>query len=147
MPRALYGISVLGATAVLAVAGNSSAASSGGTTHNRINECADAGNGYTFCQDLRAHTHSATTPSGDQHVTYKDNFTTTLTGPGGYRETAKGYSHSVVLLKQGEFQISHLLDRREFRYPELTCTVTIKFHFANGDVQVNIDEQECTPTA
>ena len=56
MRRALCRTIVLGVTAALAVAGTGSAASSGGTTHNVINECADAGNGYTICSDLRAHT-------------------------------------------------------------------------------------------
>jgi hypothetical protein len=145
MRRALCRTIILGVTAALAVAGSVSAAPGNGATITKYNDCYSY-DGYTSCFDYRYVSKFTLTPSGNSLYVTNGSYSSTTTGPGGYEYSSTDKYHSTYLIRKGETQVSHYSDRYETVYAGVTCSYRFKYHYANGELRVSVNDYECTPT-
>jgi hypothetical protein len=146
MRRALCRTIVLGVTAALAVAGSVSATPGNGATVTKFSDCY-SDSGYTTCYDYRYVTNYTLTPSGNSHYVTNGDSSSTTTGPGGYEYSSTDKYHSTYLISKGETQVDHYSDRYQTVYAGVTCSYRYKFHYANGEVQISVNDYKCVPTS
>ena len=146
MSRALCRTVVLAVTGALVVVATVSAAPGNGATVTKFNDCYSY-SGYTTCYDYRYVSNYTSTPSGNSHYVTNGDSSSTTTGPGGYQYSSTDKFHSTYLIRKGETQVDHYSDRYETVYAGVTCSFRYKFHYANGEVQISVNDYTCAPTS
>ena len=59
--------------------------------------------------------------------------------------SSEGFYHDQTLFKNGEVQLFRYQNRRDVEITGFTCTSTVRYHYANGEVQPGENSYECTP--
>ena len=145
MRRALSAISVA-VIAALALAGTVSAAPGNGATVQKFGDCYSY-SGYTTCYDYRYVFNYTQTPSGNYQYVTNGASRSTTTGPGGYQYSSTGTFHDIFLVRETQTQLYHYSDRYQDTYGGVTCSYRYKYHYANGEVRISVNDYQCTPSS
>jgi hypothetical protein len=128
------------AAAIVATAGPASAAAS----VYKDEGCETFGT-FEFCYDVKSVFNVTETPSGNYNAISNGKFSYTYSENGVEYYSTDGKYHNKFSMKDGETQVASYHGKSSDEFGETTCSYTYKFHMANGKVQVDNFDFECTP--
>ena len=140
LARSLTLASVATAIAVIGTAGPASAAA----TVNRAEGC-ETFDIYEVCYDVKSVFNITETPSGNYNVIDNGKFSYRYSENGVEYYSSDGKFHSKFSMKNGETHVIAYHGKSNDEFGGSTCSYTYKFHMANGKVQVDNYDFECTP--